>query len=275
LKQSIQLGDIQPGDAIYAAEYLRRLRDQPHQAFEVPRHQVTTFLVDALAFQVELETGNVMQNIGEMAVLCRELLTLEMSDVDITHSITLLASAVLSKIRPEVLDQPLDQLIECLRAARMRKPDLHIIRRALVLSLNARYIWTFLNSDYEEAASIVDEFTTSSSPGDSQSKFVAEAQCFITSLARVRSDAHGAPEFLEETLYRTHAFLSSSFAKEHKHSHPIVYDLENTAKQRFHYFGSIEGIEASSSNSPLSQPVPEVPFFFFFFLINLNPGKYS
>jgi len=40
-----------------------------------------------------------------------------------------------------------------------------------------------------------------------------------------------------------------------------VFDLEGAAKQRFrHHFGSIEGLEASSGNSPLSQPVPVVSF---------------
>ncbi|KAH9169872.1 CHAT domain-containing protein [Lactarius sanguifluus] len=74
----------QPEDAIYAAEYLRHLRDQPHRTFRFPHHWVTKLLVDALAFQVESKAGNVMQNVGEMAILCRELFT---SDLDITRSI--------------------------------------------------------------------------------------------------------------------------------------------------------------------------------------------
>lgn len=91
----------QPEDAISAAKYLRHLRDQPHEVVGVPRYEVSSFLVDALAYQVELEAGNIMQNIGEMAVLCRELLTLDMSDSNIrtTHSIILLDGAVLSKSR--------------------------------------------------------------------------------------------------------------------------------------------------------------------------------
>ena len=50
-------------------------RKRPHQleAFGVPRLQVTTLFVDALVFQVWWEAGKTMQNIGEMVVLCREL----------------------------------------------------------------------------------------------------------------------------------------------------------------------------------------------------------
>jgi len=110
-------GSNKPEDAIYAVKYRRHLRDQPHKAFGLARHLVTTSLVDALAFQAELEAGNVMQNIEEMAVICRELLALDMSDVYTSHSITLFARAVRSKIRLWVPDRPLDQGIECLRAA--------------------------------------------------------------------------------------------------------------------------------------------------------------
>src|SRR6266702_7010687 len=136
-------------------------------------------LVDALALQVELEAGNVMQNVEEMAVLCRELLTLDMSVVDITRTsraISPFVGAVLSKIRPGVPDQPLDQVIECLRAARKHTPDLREARFALGNSLSCRYCLTFVNNDYEEAASVLDEIIASSSPADSQDEFVAAAQ---------------------------------------------------------------------------------------------------
>ena len=74
--------------------------------------------MDALAFQVESEAGNVMLYLGEMAVLCRELLTLNMSNFNTIHCFALLITAVLSKVRPGVPDQPMDQFIECLRVAR-------------------------------------------------------------------------------------------------------------------------------------------------------------
>ncbi len=217
-------------------------------------------LVDALALQVELEAGNVMQNVEEMAVLCRELLTLDMSVVDITRTsraISPFVGAVLSKIRPGVPDQPLDQVIECLRAARKHTPDLREARFALGNSLSCRYCLTFVNNDYEEAASVLDEIIASSSPADSQDEFVAAAQRSVTRLALIRSTVHKTPEYSEEAIYRALAFLSSS-SEEHPFNPFVKYSLEGTARQRFHYFGSIEGFEAPSSNSPSSQPVPVV-----------------
>jgi len=179
-----------PGDVSYATKYLRHLRDQPHEMFVFPRHQATSSLVDALAFRVELEAGSVMQNIGEMAVLCRELLNLDMSDFDTARSITLFARAVLLKISPWVPDQPLDQLVDCLRAARKHKPDLREARFALAHCLSCRYCMTFVNDDYEEAASVLDEILTSSSPRDSQDEFIAGVQRIVTTLAMIRSNTH-------------------------------------------------------------------------------------
>ncbi|KAH9057056.1 hypothetical protein EDB83DRAFT_1062014 [Lactarius deliciosus] len=101
----------QPEDATYSAKYLRHLRDQPLEILgpAFPRSLITLPLVDALAVQVRLETGNVMQNIGEMAVLCLH-----------------------SKISMGVPDQPLDQLIECLRVAKMHNLYLREVSFALV-----------------------------------------------------------------------------------------------------------------------------------------------
>ncbi|KAI9458193.1 CHAT domain-containing protein [Lactarius psammicola] len=242
----------QPEDAIYAAKYLRHLRDQPHQAFGLPRHRVAKLLVDALAFQVESKTGNVMQNIGEMAVLCRELLT---SDVDITRSIVVIYEVVRSRVRPWVPDQPLDQLIECLRAVRKYKPHLREARFALAFCLGIRYCMTFVNDDYEEAASVFDEILTSSSPGDSEDKFVARTQQLVTGLALIRSKTHQTPEYSEEAIYRARAFLNSPPEEYPFFRSLINYSLEDTAKQRLHYFGSIEGLEARSSHSWPSQLV--------------------
>ncbi|KAH8995801.1 CHAT domain-containing protein [Lactarius hatsudake] len=238
----------QPEDAIYAAKYLRHLRDQPHQAFGISRDEVTTFLVRALVVQVMFETGNVMQSIGEMGVLCRELLTLNMST---SHAVTLFASVVLSKFGPGGPDQPLDQLIEWLRMT--ATPERHEACLALAQSLFCRYCMTFLNDDYEEAASVFDWIIISSCRRESQDKFVATARQMVTRLAMIRSMTHDTPEYSEEAIYRARSFLSSS-PQEHPYYSVVNHSLEVTAKQRFHYFGTSESLEA------LSQPMPVVAF---------------
>ena len=192
-----------------------------------------------------------MQNIREIAVVSRELFNLntsESSDVDTAGLISLLHAVVMSNIQPGVPDQPLDELIECLRAARKHRPDLLDGRFALAKSLMIRYFMTYVNDDYEEAVSILDEIITDTSLGNPQDKSLALAQGratgFVTLLAMMRSDAYPTPEYLEETIYRTRTYANSSSVKEYFPQ--IVLNLEATSEGRLDYFGSIEGVQPSS-----------------------------
>ncbi|KAH9057067.1 hypothetical protein EDB83DRAFT_2316044 [Lactarius deliciosus] len=130
-------------DAIYAAKYLRHLWDQPHQAFGVPR----AFLVEALAFQVELEAENLIGP-GEMVVLYRELLTLDSSvgprsTIGSTHRVP--------------------------ASGEKYKAYLRSARFAFASCLSIRYSRVFGNDDYEEG------FSSGNNQGDSE--FVTKAQC--------------------------------------------------------------------------------------------------
>jgi hypothetical protein len=200
-----------------------------------------------LALQVKLEAGNVMHNIREMAIISRELLTLETSDIDTTHLIVLLSEVVVLQINPGYPDQPLDELIEFLRAAGMHRPDLVEGRMALAASLASRYCMTPVDDDYEEAMLILDEIITGS-PRQSQdlSATASEIREFAPGLAAMLATRRWilfqSPEYLEEAIYRTCACSGSASFMENYHS--IGLDPEVTAKQRSRYFGSIEGAEA-------------------------------
>ena len=183
----------QPDDAICATKHFLHLRDQPQDIPGIPRHAVTGMLVEALGLQVNLEVGNVMQNIREMATLSRELLNLDLPDDEATHLITLIYTVVEPNIRAGVPNQPLDELIECLRVARQRRPDLlrGEGRLAFAISLGCRYSINNVDDDYEEAASILDELLTSRYPGSGQDERAAivraNATGFVTTLAKMRS----------------------------------------------------------------------------------------
>jgi hypothetical protein len=236
----------QPQDAIDAAKNFPSVRDQSRQAFRAPHHKVTTMRVVALASQAMLEDRDVMQNIGELVALCRELLTSDVSEGAATLLVTLTYKTVLSKIRMGVPDQPLDQLIECLRVARVLKPELREAHFALAYCLTIRYDLTNVNDDYEEAASILGEIIAPRFPGECQDKFVAKAQQMMAGLAMLRSLMHQTPEYSEEAIYRAQAFLSSA-REEHSIHTCLNHPLEVAARQRFRYFGAIEGLEPSSS----------------------------
>ncbi|KAH9165770.1 hypothetical protein EDB89DRAFT_1911131 [Lactarius sanguifluus] len=151
----------QSEDAIHAAKYLHHLWDQPHQAFGVPRHAVTAFLVEALAFQVELEAENVIE---ETVVLCPELLTLGMSH---------LGSVQDSSIGPR---STIGSTHRVPASGEKHKAYLREARFALAFCLGIRYSRVFGNDDYEEALSVFDKIVTSSSSGGSQGEFLTKAQ---------------------------------------------------------------------------------------------------
>ncbi|KAH8977739.1 CHAT domain-containing protein [Lactarius akahatsu] len=242
----------QPEDAIFATKYLRHLRDQPHATLGFPRHAVTTLFLSALAFLVKLEDSNVVQNIEEMTVLFHELLTENASEGDVTLFSTLLAEFFFSYSHLWTLDQPLTQVIECLRLAKMLKPELRRIHLNLAFCLCARYLMTLVNDDYEEAASIVDELIASSSPGDIQDELVAKVREFVATLAVLRPMLHPTPEYSEEAMYRARATVSSNPVGHH--FRPWLNDCwESIAEDRFGYFGPIEGYEASPM---ILQPLP-------------------
>ncbi|KAF8258271.1 CHAT domain-containing protein [Lactarius quietus] len=180
----------QPDDAVYAAKYLFHLR-------------IARLLV--IALEMNLETVNVMQSIREIAT----------PDIDATRLIYVITSIVGHNIYPGVPDQPLDELIECLRVAKKHKPDIlqahgHF---AFAISLASRYFMTYVDDDYEEAMSMLDEIIDSSSPGDGQdeAKLVAEALEITSMLAVFRSTVYQDPEYLEEAMYRSRTLRNSTF----------------------------------------------------------------
>ncbi|KAH8978738.1 CHAT domain-containing protein [Lactarius hatsudake] len=242
----------QPEDAIFATKYLRHLRDQPHATLGFPRHAVTTLLLSALAFLVKLEDSNVVQNIEEMTVLFHELLTSDASEGEVTPSSTLLAGIYYSYSHLWTLDQPLTQVIECLRLAKMRKPEPRLVQSNLAFCLCVRYSMTHVNDDYEEAASIIDELIASSSPGDLQDERVAIVQEFVAALAMLRSMIHRTPEYSEEAMYRASVIISSDPVGHHFRPWLNSY-WESIAEDRFGYFGPIEGHE---TRPRMSQPKP-------------------
>ena len=244
-----------PEDICYATEYLRHLRDQPPEMFMFPltRCRVTTALVVVLVFQVQFKFGDMLQHIEEMTILCRELLTSHPSDHGITHYIDLFAIAVSSKFGPAAPHQPPKSVIDCLRLARMHKPELRYVQLALVICLFGRYLFTFLEDDYMETASVLDEISDSRSPGDGPDEIADAIQQIVTQMAVVRSTTYETLEYSEEAIYHVRAFLSAFPNEDLLGPHFNDY-LKATANQRLRYFGSIEGL-AHTEDLGRSQPV--------------------
>ena len=236
----------EPEDAIYAAKYFRYLRDSAQTPFEFERQRVTALLVKTLAMQIELEAGDVVQTFEEMTALTQELLTSDPSSDHTTFASACFARAVSDKLPKLSQDGPLNEIIGCLRLARIHKPELREVHYFLAKSICARYLCSLKNDDLDEVVSILDEIIASSSPGD---EFLADCQDLVPKLVMTRS-AH--PEIPEEAIYRARAFLASASVED-----PLYHNwssvLESAAKSRFENFGPIDGLEASSRND--SRPV--------------------
>ena len=161
----------EPEDVISTAKYLRFLRDLEDTPFAVQRQQVTATLVAALSAQMELKANDVVQTLEEMTALTQELLTSNPSSGPTTDASACFAIAVLRKVR-ELPPDLLNEIIECLRLARVHKPELREVHFSLANCLYTRYNYT-LDDELDEAVSILDEMIASSSPGD---EFLAESQ---------------------------------------------------------------------------------------------------
>ena len=143
------------GDSKHCLKYFRYLRDQSLETSRITRGHIITAFMRALAIQVEMESINPTRNIEEMAIFCRELLSLDASDELLFVAVKIFVEAIedepLSEYRP-----PPDQAIECLREANIRFPDLERVSLTLLVSLFQRFAATHSNADYEDAMSIVD-----------------------------------------------------------------------------------------------------------------------
>jgi hypothetical protein len=173
----------QPDDDLYCIRYLRYLRDQPLQVFDVPHDHVTSFLVSALAVQVELKSDDVTEDIKEMVILCRELLNSDISACPPTVPFNALGRAI--NIKCCITGEPRDQVIECLQETNIRLPYSH------------------------GAAAILDR-TIASTPHDLRSPLHESALREIALLAYFRFFKFRNPQYLEEAISHYHTYLSSA-----------------------------------------------------------------
>jgi hypothetical protein len=138
-----------------------------------------------LAVQVQLEAGDGTQNIEEMVVLCRELLTSTSSARFPNVVVTFLTLAVDAEFfRGRV--QSVDQVIECLRdATKMCPRDSHDVFFTLARILCTRFTETHSNDDYEEATALLERILDPDQPGECPDQMRDRASSLATQLAYV------------------------------------------------------------------------------------------
>jgi CHAT domain-containing protein len=243
----------QPEDVKYSLIYLRYLREESLKASNVPPNYITGWLVHLLASKVELELGDVMQDIEEMADLCHELLNSDTSIESLTIPVTDLTRTVGAKFgRWDVRQAPSEQVIECLREAATRLPDLDEVSITLARSLFNRFQMTYSSDDYEEGTAILDKIIAFCDPEDRPSQTREIALELVALFAQARSTMYGNPEYLEEAIYRFRTLLSKG-SLENPCRPAIIRELARLQGMRFDEFGVTTGLQdvyASSSERP-------------------------
>ena len=233
----------QPDDLRLCIEYIRYLQDQSLESSHVTHSHITTSLMQALADQVRLESVDPMRNIREMATLCRELLTSTSADSEgfLIHAVKALIKAI--EDRPLAFKQaPADEVIECLREATRRVPDLEGLSFELFFCLMCRFFVTRSRDDYEEAMLIGDKIIAD------PSRNIKLPTDLMGGLAFYRFVSDRKPENLEEAIFRVRAHLNSmSFEDPERHN--FIEMLTHLEKARLDEFGVTSNHQEAGSNN--------------------------
>jgi CHAT domain-containing protein len=239
-----QLEDIK-----YSIEYLRYLRGLLLDSFDlrVPRNLITTSLICALATQVRLDTVDGTQNINEMVVLCRELLTSESKTTDFPIcAFKSLDQAVDTEFNRRRPIQSLDEVIECLRDAVEVCPPGSYVLFALANQLCTRFTGTHSNVDYEEATALLERILDPNQPKECPESIRVRASSLATALAHTRSTVFKNPEYSEVAISRLRTELSSPSINERRRV-LITESLEIQSRLRFAQYSLAESLEEANS----------------------------
>jgi tetratricopeptide (TPR) repeat protein len=239
----------QPHDINYSIEYLRYLRGLSLESFDVPRNDITTFLIRALAIQVESEAGDGTRNIKEIMVYCRELSTSTLSAGFPNEVLTSLNKAVKAQFsRGGVQLTLLDEVIEFLRGAVEVCPpsSYDASTGALANQLLIRFTDTHLNDNYEEATTLLERIIDPNKPGECPDPMRHLASFHLTELALARSYIFKNPQYSEVTISRLRTFLSSPSADE---TGRLLFTdfLAHEVRERSKHYSLTESLEEANS----------------------------
>ena len=242
----------QPDDLKYCVKYLRFVQGQACETFNTAPHYSTALLVRALGLQAHLEPGHAMQDVEEMSILCHKLLTPDVPESHIKDAVADLAQAVI-KIALSRNEHPSQQVIECLRDANTRLPDLYDVGLALALSLVIRFIVTRSMDDYEDAMAVSDK-TISRFHSDG-SQYPSLVSFLPPLLIMGRFAFYRDPEYLEEAIFRLRAYLGS-LPLEYPLRHTLTHGLMILEKARFDEFGVTNDLQQAYSRDPEVAIIP-------------------
>ncbi|KAI9509763.1 CHAT domain-containing protein [Russula earlei] len=243
----------QSEDVSLCIRYLRCLYEQPLDAFDIPHNTITAALVAQFAFKIELDPGNAISDIEEMANLCHELLNSDISKTILATVFENFANSLVAtrSLRRHLSPSPSEKVIECLRDASVCLPDLHRVSIVLAMSLLTRFEITLLNDEYEEGMAIVDKIIAFRGPGDRPSEFQGPALQLVALFAMAESHKCGKVEYREKAIYRFRTLLAGASPEDPVRA-VIIYCLTFLRGLRDDSdFGVVRSVDFTHSSRPI------------------------
>jgi CHAT domain-containing protein/tetratricopeptide (TPR) repeat protein len=225
-----------PEDVKSSINYFRflRINFHPLRAFGSSHGRLTSLLVSALAENLMLESGDVIQGMEEMATLIHELLCSCVSTSDLINAIVPFSEAVVKVFRHGDAKLP-QQVFQVLQEAEVIKPDSRV-SYALARCLAARFQTTHVINDYEEAIAIADKIIAAHSPGVTLTVTERRAISLIPVLVTSRLNSYSNPEYLEDAIRRFRTLLCLPFLPDDDRTRSAVA-VDNLERRRFSNFG--------------------------------------
>ena len=214
----------QPDDVESTIKHLRHLLKQPLEDFNLPRHAVTTSLIEMLAARVKGGKGCALDDMNEIMDLCRGLLTSSAAPPYVIAAQEALARATLDIFCCNRQIPSLDQAIGYLRdVLKVHPSGLCGISLSLANILAIRFLTLHVIDDYEEAIKVLHKITESS-PGNRSGSHHIEASSLTMALRLSRSVVYSNLEDVEEAISHCRSFLdhASLFGNP---LHPLVTEL--------------------------------------------------
>jgi hypothetical protein len=185
-----------------------------------------------LATRVEGEAGNAMEDINEIVVLCRRLLTSDTPPDSLISAFQAMTQAVLDELYRSRQIKSLDQAIECVRnALGTCASGLRQVSLDLANLLAARFLTLHIEDDYQEAKAVLDSITVSRSPGDLSGSYHIRASSLVAAIGLARSIVNANPEDFEGAISRCRAFLDHSLSFGDP-LHPVITELLTSHAER-------------------------------------------
>ena len=240
----------QPEDVKSSLKYLRflRINFHPLEAFDIPHGQLTSLIVQALAGSLITRSGDMVQDLEEIAALSHELLSSDVSMSELVVPISIFSGAIVTAtLDPEDAKLLPEQVITVMREAEMRGPDSNVAV-ALAGCLCNRFRAAHAINDYEEAIAITDKIVAAHSPGDRPTVALRTAIHLIRVLQISRLNSYQLPEYLEDAIRRLRTLLSFPSLPDRDRTE-LGVALDHFVRERFRYFGGAGNPGRTPSNT--------------------------